>query len=74
MAFVRWHYRDGVYVRSHFRHRRGTAPGHGQRPLVALVSGRRRSAAAASRLPDSAPSRPTLHHLTTQTALQLREA
>lgn len=74
MAFVRWHYRDGVYVRSHFRHRRGTAAGQGQRPLVALVSGRRPSAAATSRLPDGAPPRPTLHDFATQTALQLREA
>ena len=25
MTFVRWHYRDGVYVRSHYRHTRPTA-------------------------------------------------
>lgn len=74
MAFVRWHYRDGVYVCSHFRHRHGVAAVAGQRPLLALVSGEQRRARAAPRLPDDAPPRPTLHHLAAQTALQLRDA
>lgn len=74
MAFVRWHYRGGVYVRSHFRHRRSVAAIDGQRPLLALVSDERRRASGASRLPADAPPRPTLHHLASQTALQLREA
>lgn len=41
MAFVRWHYRDGVYVRSHHRRARARA-GAGQCALLpALVAPRR---------------------------------
>jgi hypothetical protein len=71
MAFVRWHYRDGVYVRSHFR-RVTRARTAGQRPLLALVATDR--ARQATRLPADAPPRPVLHDLAAQTALQLREA
>lgn len=38
MAFVRWHYRAGVYVRSHHRRRR-SAPGADQTSLLpALIA------------------------------------
>lgn len=33
MIFVRWHYRDGAYVRSHHRRRRSTTPLAGQTAL-----------------------------------------
>jgi phosphoribosyl 1,2-cyclic phosphodiesterase len=36
MGFVRWHYRRGVYVRSHFRRLR-TMPGPDQRVLLPTV-------------------------------------
>lgn len=74
MAFVKWHYRDGVYVRSHFRHRAGGAPIEGQRPLLALVTHDRPRAHEPARLPPDAPLRPALRHYNTQTALHLREA
>lgn len=37
MVFVRWHYRDGAYVRSHYRRTRRPVAA-GQRPLLALVT------------------------------------
>jgi len=33
MSFVRWHYRNGCYVRSHFRRARRTVAGNGALPL-----------------------------------------
>lgn len=73
MAFVRWHYRSGVYVRSHFRHTRRPRV-DGQRPLLALVMIDHPRTSAPSRLPADAPARPTLHHFPSQIALQLRQA
>lgn len=39
MTFVRWHYRDGVYVRSHYRHDRST-PGDAQTTLIPATADR----------------------------------
>ena len=33
MSFVRWHYRNGCYVRSHFRRAPRIAAGNGALPL-----------------------------------------
>lgn len=54
MVFVRWHYRDGVYVRSHYRRRH--PPPTGQAVLVGWPPLRQPPA------PRSGPGSPPVAH------------